>query len=1247
MSRCPSEKQLDLFLEEQLTDADVRSVSAHVAVCERCQSVLERLTGDVETDEPSVVLSRSSVAAGAALESRPSVDFLLRLRQTPPGALARESTSPRHTAELAAETPQVSGYEIIREVGRGGMGVVYQARHLGLNRLVALKMVRTGVNAGPKELERFRQEAEAVARLHHPNIVQIYDIGESAGRPYLALEYVPGGSLVQHLRGDPQPVYPAARLVETLARAVHVAHTNDIVHRDLKPANILLSNQELRDESPEPSSPESNAERPEPKAGASNLDSRLSALGSRLSTPKITDFGLAKRIDAQTSGTETGEVVGTPSYMAPEQAAGRGRPVGPAADVYALGAILYEMLTGRPPFKGPTALDTVLQVIHEEPVRPSGLRPKLPRDLETICLKCLEKEPYRRYSSALALAADLARFRHGSPIHARPVSARERVWKWARRRPVQAGLLACLVVVTVLGFAGITWQWQEAAAARDTALAEKREKEEQKEQADVARSAAELAQLQAAEQRRQARVALYYSRIAQSELQWRVNDYVGAEHALSECLPTAGLVDRRGWEWYYLRGLYRTYLFTLRHRTEGISGDVSVRPDGRWIASVQGGHSPDAQGKTAEVRIWDARSGDVVHVWTVPATYHRLAFSPDGKGLALAGTDGTIVLRNTETREEVLRYRPHTDSVAGLVFSPDGKRLASASWDGLIKIRAIESDGTRTLKGHTGRVYDLAFHPDGDRVASAGEDGTVRLWDSHKGEPLQVYRGHKSAVFGVAFSPNGELLVSAGSNGNLKLWDVATGRVTQSLTGQVGAVLNVAFSPDGRYLAYGGGDMTVRVWDVESGVERIVFRGHTAAVDGVHFTPDGQRLVSGSAGQAAVKVWDLTRHPEFATLARTGADIEALAFAEGGRKLVSISVGGQLQTWDASSGVLEDERSLPLSAKVLAPAVLAAFSADGRLLVARGRNDSRMARAWNVADGAEMAVLRGHQVPINCVRFSSDGKRVATGGCDTLATGQAQEVKVWDVQTGTELASVQGKGPLFNIAFSPDGHYLALAGEGGLLSVLDWSAGQTQFQVVAHRGDVSALAFSPSGKRLASAGLEDRTVKVWDWTAKPPRNAPALILTAPTFVCDLTFNPDGGRLAGIGRDMTKLWDAETGQEVMTLRGAPQRHYDPAFNPRLIFSPDGKRLAGTNWDESISVWEGDAQGGPPALERRQAARRRAADERATFWHVQEAEHCLEHKNLPAARFHLQQLAGKELSEPLRIRRARLAIQLEKP
>jgi hypothetical protein len=425
MPACPGDETLTGLLADTLTPAQRASLAQHVDGCPSCQDKLSRLTAAPDTQKWQ---RAEHPPQGSAAEK----ELVHRLKRVPPNPAG--DTPPAADPALAridSEPPAVPGFEILGELGRGGMGVVYQARQVALDRTVALKMVLNGPHTGPKELARFRAEAAVIARLHHPNIVQIYDVGEAAGRPYFALEFVEGGSLAQHLHGTPQPIRSAAQMIETLARAVHAAHASGVVHRDLKPANILL------------------VSRP---AGRTALNA----------TPKITDFGVAKCVvdDPEAPGlrdpTVTGELLGTPQYMAPEQAATPRQAVGPAADVYALGAILYELLTGRPPFTGETPLDTLLQVLHNELVPVTSLQPNVPRDLETICLKCLRKEPSQRYGSALELAEDIQRFLRDEPIRARPVMAVEKLWRWVRRHPVPAGLLAAALLAPLVALTALS-----------------------------------------------------------------------------------------------------------------------------------------------------------------------------------------------------------------------------------------------------------------------------------------------------------------------------------------------------------------------------------------------------------------------------------------------------------------------------------------------------------------------------------------------------------------------------------------------------------------------------------------------------------------------------------------------------------------------------------------------------------------------------------------------------------------------
>ncbi len=439
-----------------------------------------------------------------------------------PATLACDGT-PLLGPPLGTKIRYIGDYELLEELGRGGMGVVYKARQGKLRRLVALKMILAGEYAGERELARFRTEAEAVARLQHPNIVQIFEVGEHDGHPYFSLEFVDGGSLAQKLDGTPLPPQQAARLVETLARAMHAAHQAGVVHRDLKPANVLLTSD---------------------------------------GTPKITDFGLAKRLDGDAGQTQSGAIMGTPSYMAPEQASGKSKEIGPAADTYALGAILYECLTGRPPFKASTPLDTVLQVVSDEPVPPRKLQSKTPRDLDTICLKCLQKAPGKRYATAAALAEDLRRFQAQEPIQARPVGRLERGVKWAKRRPAVASLLAALVLAALGLVAGGAWFTNSLndalGAAKDSAEAKGKALDAErvaKEKAQNEKSLADAA-------RTKAEWLAYAGQITLAQREWQDGDVGHARDLLAACQ-----VNLRGWEYDYLATLFNKNQRTLRGHT--------------------------------------------------------------------------------------------------------------------------------------------------------------------------------------------------------------------------------------------------------------------------------------------------------------------------------------------------------------------------------------------------------------------------------------------------------------------------------------------------------------------------------------------------------------------------------------------------------------------------------------------------------------------------------------------------------
>jgi len=482
----PDDETLLALSLGQLTEAELADVSAHLGDCLVCCNRIDQLATD---DCLLARLQQDAASRKKELVTPAQRRLAVRaLRRSNEASSATRTPDPEAVRVILPAPLQVGDYDILVEVGRGGMGVVYKCWHRGLRRLAALKMVLAGEFASPTQELRFRLEAELAARVQHPNIVQVYEIGSYEGRPFLVLEWIEGGSLANRLDGQPWPPSEAAALIETLARAIDVAHGEGVVHRDLKPGNVLLA--PLRN-------PKSETRKPKEDGGAPGSDFRF-----RISDflPKITDFGLAKMLESDRGQTESRMLLGTPSYAAPEQMDGNSKAVGPPADVYALGVILYEVLTGRPPFKGFTVLETVQQVIHQEPVPPRLLNQAIPRDLEVICLKCLEKKPAQRYPSAAGLAEDLRRWQNHEPIRARPPSLFGRAVRWCRRHP---GVTA-VVVVMALGLAGVFWQWRVAESQRQAAVTASELAEERRVMAEEAKREAEKFGIDAVAARKEA-----------------------------------------------------------------------------------------------------------------------------------------------------------------------------------------------------------------------------------------------------------------------------------------------------------------------------------------------------------------------------------------------------------------------------------------------------------------------------------------------------------------------------------------------------------------------------------------------------------------------------------------------------------------------------------------------------------------------------------------------------------------------
>jgi WD40 repeat protein len=1008
------------------------------------------------------------------------------------------------TASQDAHLPLLSvpGYAVQGVLGKGGMGVVYKAQQIALRRTVALKMILHADHAGADERRRFQAEAEAVAQLQHPNIVQVHEVGEHKGVPYFSLEFCPGGSLETQLDGTPWEPKRAAALVQTLAQAMHAAHQAGLVHRDLKPGNVLLT-----------------------------------ADG----TPKITDFGLVKRLDVQ-GNTQTGAVVGTPSYMAPEQAGGKGKEVGPAADVYTLGAILYELLTGRPPFRAATVLETVYQVLHTEPVPVRRLQPKTPKDLETICHQCLEKEPGKRYASAAALADDLRRFSAGEPVTARPVGAVSRLAKWAQRRPAVAALVLAVTLVAGLGLGGILWAYGEAVQQRRAVEKEAERTSHEKERADAnaadARSAAEQAKEKAAAAEREKQAALwqtYMARVGRADAQILAGELPGAMRTLDSIE-----LAQRGWECRLLRRRAEGTRLTLRGHTAPVFA-VAFSPDGSHLATAS---------NDGTVKVWDVTRGtELATLRGHRAGVGSVAYSPDGSRIASGSGDGTVKVWDANSGTEITTLRGHTDSVHCVAYSPDGSRLATGDnqkakvWDTKTNAEVV------TLRGHTDSVMSVAYSPDGSRIATASgnHDRTVKVWDAKSGTEIATLRGHTAQVFSVAFSSDGSYLTSASYDG-VRVWDAKNGGEVLNLGGKGSTVLSVAYSPDGSRIACASDD-TVKVWDARSGTEVLTLRGHSARVNSVVYSPDGSRMATASDDQT-VKVWDTNGGREVPSLQGHAGAVTCVTYSRDGSHIASASSDNTVKVWDAKSGT-----EIATLRGHTACVNSVAFSPDGSRL-ASGSED-KMVKVWDAKASTEIATLRGHTAEVlggvRSVAYSPDGSR--------LASASWNSVKVWDAKTGTEVVTLRGHS---HVAYSPDGSRIASASGGGTVKVWDAKSGTEVMSITlrARTGVVPCVTYSPDGSRIISSS--DDGVQVWD------ARSGIELLTLQGHrgrVPSVASSPDDSRIATASFDNTvKVWDAKSGNDVLTLHGHAAKVYSVAF------SPDGTRLASASGDETVKVWD---------------------------------------------------------------------------
>jgi WD40 repeat protein/serine/threonine protein kinase len=1080
---------------------------------------------------------------------------------------------------LSGPEPGVLGdYRLLRELGRGGMGIVYEAVQLSLNRRVALKVLPFAAVTDPRQLQRFRVEAQAAAQLHNTHIVPVHAVGCERGVHYYAMQFIEGRTLariieelrkIDHQRGDTIPrswdlafelagglasgrfastergpdageptdpgaatvaddpvppprtagarsetstrsrafVEQTARLGIQAAEALEHAHQRGVLHRDIKPSNILI---DVR----------------------GNL--------------WITDFGLA-RLQSEASLTMTGDVLGTLRYMSPEQALARRAAIDHRTDIYSLGVTLYELLTLRPAIEGTDRQGILKQIDQDEPTPPRKLNPGVPRDLETILLKAIAKEPRERYATAKDLGDDLRRFLEHRPIRARRPSQLDRAAKWSRRHLAAVWSALAILTMAVVGLsAGL--------------VLVAREKE------------------QTAREREILRRQLYVNRVNLAQREWSAGHPAQAERLLDACPP-----DLRNWEWRYCKQLCHPDLRTLRGHSQSVQ-TVAFSPDGtllvtgdgklymkgqardssevivwdagtgreiRRLGGFQGSvhsaaFSPDGTkiivgsgyydkppGGDGRVTIWEARTGRLLFDRRLPQLNAlSVAFSPDGAraaaGFGLYSSDyqpGRLVIWETANGQELLNVASAPGGVDTLAFHPDGQRIALACMD-LVEIWTVSPPRkVREIRGPTRWIYGLAFSRDGERLATCGWDKVIRLWDPRTGSPLLTIDKYNGFVNGVAFSPDGTRLASASDDHVVRVWDTTCGRELLALRGHNLSVTDVAFSPDGKRLASAGEDGSVKLWDALTD-RRVTYREHRGWVTSVAFSPDGERVASGS-GDGTVAVWDPATGMRSLNLEGRSGWVNSVAFSPDGRLIASAAEYAEVNLWDRSSG-----RRLRAFQQLGAYVRAVAFSPDGTLLAAcTGAHDflpnaPGVVFVWNPTTGAEVLRFRGHSGRVAALAFSPDNQRIASVGEPGGDRPQSSsEILLWRAATGHDVRRLRAPlQPVRCLAFSPDGRWLASGSEDGQVQIWDAATGSElrTIPASAQRKCLTSLAFSPDSTRLAGASFE-QAVKLWD----PASGQEVFTLYGQTSgVLCVAFGRDGHRLASGGHDwLAEIWDA--------------------------------------------------------------------------------------------------------------------------